>query len=193
VERSIFIGILISGDGSNSKNLIANYLHQKVSKIKVLISTKSNDTARNFAESYGVAYAEIHPWNEREAMNVLQRHEVDVVVLAGFLRKIGSDFIQAFPQGILNLHPSLLPKYGGKGMYGHHVHQRVYENKEHTTGITIHLVNENYDEGEILAQFACLLDEFDDPTTIANKIKTLEHRHYPEVILGFCKRLQGAV
>lgn len=184
---------MISGQGSNAKNLITKYLHQHTAKIQVLISTKDHETLRLFSESCGVAYMEICPWNEQKAIDILRQHEVDVVILAGFLRKITPDFILAFPKGILNLHPSLLPKYGGKGMYGYHVHQRVFENKERTTGITIHLVNEHYDEGEILAQFTCLLDEFDDPTTIAKKIQALEHRYFPEVILGFCKRLQGAV
>ena len=187
------LGIMISGQGSNAKSLITNCLHQNAVKIRVLISTKPNEPARHFAETHDVAYVELCPWHELESIDVLRQHEVEVVVLAGFLRKISSEFILAFPKGILNLHPSLLPKYGGKGMYGHHVHQKVFENKERTTGITIHLVNEHYDEGEILAQFTCVLDEFDDPTTIANKIQELEHRHFPEVVLQFCKRLQGAV
>jgi phosphoribosylglycinamide formyltransferase-1 len=187
------LGIMISGQGSNAKNLITNYLHQNAVKIQVLISTKPNEPARHFAENHDVAYVELCPWHEPESIDVLRQHDVDVVVLAGFLRKISTEFILAFPKGILNLHPSLLPKYGGKGMYGHHVHQKVFENKERTTGITIHLVNEHYDEGEILAQFTCVLEEFDDPTTIANKIQELEHRHFPEVVLQFCKRLQGAI
>jgi phosphoribosylglycinamide formyltransferase-1 len=193
MDKPIHVGILISGEGSNAKNLITKYLHQNTIRVKVLISSKPNEIARHFAESHGVAYVEICPWHEIESIEVLRQNEVEVVVLAGFLRKISTEFILSFPKGMLNLHPSLLPKYGGKGMYGHHVHQKVFENKERTTGITIHLVNEHYDEGEILAQFTCVLDEFDDPTTIANKIRELEHRHFPEVVLQFCERLQGAV
>jgi len=110
------------------------------------------------------------------------KQEADYVVLAGFLLKIPSNIIEAFPNKIINIHPALLPKYGGKGMYGMHVHNAVKENNEPETGITIHFVNENYDEGAIIFQATTKLESSDSAEDIAQKIHTLEYKHFPKVI-----------
>ncbi len=107
---------------------------------------------------------------------------VDYIVLAGFLLKIPSTIIDAYPNKIINIHPALLPKYGGKGMYGMHVHNAVKENKDSETGITIHFVNENYDEGAIIFQATTKLKSSDSAEVIAQKIHTLEYAHFPKVI-----------
>ncbi|WP_332913375.1 formyltransferase family protein [Algoriphagus boritolerans] len=106
------------------------------------------------------------------------------MILAGFLLKIPEDLIRAFPDRMVNIHPALLPKYGGKGMYGHHVHEAVKAAGDTETGITIHLVNEHYDEGKIIFQAATKVTQDDTPDTIAQKVHVLEHRYFPEVIAG---------
>ncbi len=112
----------------------------------------------------------------------LQEEKIDWVVLAGFLLKIPDDLIRAFPDHMVNIHPALLPKYGGKGMYGMHVHEAIKAAGEKETGITIHLVNENYDEGKIIFQASAPLSPEDTPEDIAQKVHALEHRHFLEVI-----------
>jgi phosphoribosylglycinamide formyltransferase-1 len=105
-----------------------------------------------------------------------------LIVLAGFLWKIPPVLVQAYPGGIINIHPALLPKYGGKGLYGHHVHESVIENKEKESGITIHYVDELYDHGPIIFQATCELEDRETPETLAQKIHRLEHAHFPKVI-----------
>jgi phosphoribosylglycinamide formyltransferase-1 len=121
---------------------------------------------------------------------VLDKTGIDVVVLAGFLKKISSAFIASFPNRIINIHPSLLPKYGGAGMYGQRVHEAVFSNKEPNTGITIHLVNEHYDEGKILVQHACALHPNDTPATIESKVHQLEHQYFPKAVEQYCLSLK---
>ena len=108
--------------------------------------------------------------------------QADLIVLAGFLLKFPTTILIAYPNQVINLHPALLPKYGGKGMYGHHVHDAVVANKEEETGITIHYVNENYDEGAIIFQKSVKLSEDDTPESVANKIHKLEYKYFPKVI-----------
>jgi phosphoribosylglycinamide formyltransferase-1 len=117
----------------------------------------------------------------------------DLIVLAGFLWKIGNDWVNTFPNKIINIHPALLPKYGGKGMYGHHVHKAVKANGERVTGITIHYVNEAYDEGAIIFQEEVQLTDEDRVEDIAKKVHTLEHRHFPSVIDQLLKKESNEV
>src|SRR5690606_29939557 len=112
----------------------------------------------------------------------LKQRDIQWIVLAGFLWKIPTTLINAFPGKIINIHPALLPKYGGKGMYGHFVHEAVIEAKEKESGITIHYVDEQFDHGKHILQLTCPVDETDTPETLAKKIQVLEHKHYPEVI-----------
>lgn len=112
----------------------------------------------------------------------LQAEKIDWVILAGFLLKIPAELIRAFPDQMVNIHPALLPKYGGKGMYGAHVHEAVKAAGDTETGVTIHLVNEHYDEGKIIFQAATSVEESDSPEDIASKVHALEHRYFPEVI-----------
>lgn len=121
-----------------------------------------------------------------EVLNILIENDIDLVVLAGFLWLIPKSFINAFPKKIINLHPALLPKYGGKGMYGHHVHEAVIENGETESGITIHFVNEAYDEGAIIFQAKYKIEPNDTAMDIATKGQLLEHKHFPEIIEKVC-------
>jgi phosphoribosylglycinamide formyltransferase-1 len=119
----------------------------------------------------------------------LQAQAIDLLVLAGFLWLVPTNLIQAFPNRIVNIHPSLLPKYGGKGMYGAKVHEAVFANKETETGITIHYVNEYYDEGAVISQVKVAIDSEDTPETIADKVHQLEYEHFPKVIRAILKDL----
>ena len=110
----------------------------------------------------------------------LKTNGIDLIVLAGFLRLLPKGLVRAFPNAIVNIHPALLPKYGGKGMYGHHVHQAVVDAGETESGMTIHFVNERYDEGQILFQATCPVQPDDDAQTLANRVMALEHEHYPK-------------
>ena len=118
----------------------------------------------------------------------LKKHQIDFIVLAGFLWKLPVQLIQAYPKKVINIHPALLPKYGGKGMFGSKVHESVIANKEKESGITIHYVDELYDHGEIILQSKCLVDDDDTPDTLAQKIHALEHTHYPAVINDLIKK-----
>ncbi|HLW40543.1 MAG TPA: formyltransferase family protein, partial [Brumimicrobium sp.] len=112
----------------------------------------------------------------------MNKLNVDYIVLAGYLRKIPKELIQAYPNHIINIHPALLPKYGGKGMYGMNVHQAVFDHQEKESGMTVHLVNEAYDDGKILAQYKAAISPEDTPETIQKKVLALEHKHFPEVV-----------
>ena len=121
-------------------------------------------------------------YNSNSIINLLNKKEITHIVLAGFLWLIPDNLIKAFPDKILNIHPALLPKYGGKGMYGMNVHKIIIKNKEKESGISIHLVNEKYDEGKIIFQAKCKINENDSPKTLAEKIHKLEYKHFPKVI-----------
>ena len=122
-------------------------------------------------------------------MEVLDEFNIDFIVLAGFLLKIPTPLIRAYPDKIVNIHPALLPKYGGKGMYGHHVHDAVLANKEKESGITIHLVNEVYDDGRHLFQARLKVEEGDTPDSLAGRIHQLEHRHYAQEIENYIRSI----
>ena len=119
---------------------------------------------------------------ERNVLQMIQKIDPDLIVLAGFLLKFPDNIIEQYPNKIINIHPALLPKYGGKGMYGMHIHRAIVNNKEKETGISIHYVNENYDEGGIIFQKNVLLTDEDTPETVAEKIHELEQKYFPEII-----------
>lgn len=185
------LAIFASGSGSNAE-VIARYFHVNPEIACVLIvSNKSDAYVLERARQLNIP-SFVCPKNEfqngKELMEVLRHHNVTHVVLAGFLLLIPQYLIQAFPNRIVNIHPALLPKYGGKGMYGMRVHQSVKAAGEHESGITIHLVNEHYDEGEIIFQARCEVRPEDSLEQIAQSVQKLEHEHYPRVIEAWVKR-----
>lgn len=178
------IVIFASGSGTNAENII-NYFNLT----KTAIVTKvlcNNERAKVFERCKRLKIDCLH-FNRNEfsisdyVLDILKK-EADYIVLAGFLWKIPQKIIETFPDKIINIHPALLPKYGGKGMYGMHVHRAVANNKDSETGITIHYVNENYDEGAIIFQAKTMLNEGDSPEKIAEKIHLLEQQYFPKVI-----------
>jgi phosphoribosylglycinamide formyltransferase-1 len=121
-------------------------------------------------------------YKEKLVDEVLRLNSIDFIVLAGFMWLIPERFVKSYPNKIVNIHPALLPKYGGKGMYGHHVHEAIVKNKEKESGITIHWVNEQYDDGAIIHQEKCAISPSDTPDDVANKVHQLEHEYYPKII-----------
>ena len=184
MDKSKKIAVFASGEGSNFKNIF-QHINNKSGAEFYLFSNNPNCGAVGFAKSNHIV---THTFSKEELQNPinclvkLTSISPDIIVLAGFLLKIPETIVAAFPNKIINIHPALLPKFGGKGMYGKYVHQAVYDAKEIETGISIHYVNEHYDEGNIIAQFNVGLDETDTPETIEQKVRKLETEHYPEVI-----------
>ena len=178
------LAILASGSGSNAEKIMEHFQNSTKAKVALVASNKADAFVLERAKKFGVP-SFTFTRKEMDAgllLQKLQEEKIDWVILAGFLLKIPEDLIRAFPDHMINIHPALLPKYGGKGMYGSLVHEAVKAAGDTETGITIHLVNEQYDEGKIIFQAATSVSPDDTPDTIAEKVHALEHRYYPEVI-----------
>jgi phosphoribosylglycinamide formyltransferase 1 len=190
--KKVRLAIFASGSGSNALNLIRTFKEHPLLETAFVLSNKTDAPVVESARAEGCevlccSNEEItHP---EFLADLCTEHAIDLIVLAGFLRQIPSRLVHVFPNRILNIHPSLLPLYGGKGMYGRFVHEAVIQNRESQSGITIHLVNERYDEGEILAQFTCSLNSSDDVDSLQQKIHGLEMQHFPVVVEGYAKHL----
>lgn len=179
------IAFFASGSGSNVEN-IANFFQEKPDfHLSCIISNRKNAYVHQRAQKLGIptyTFTREDFVETKPIIELLQEHQIDWIVLAGFLLKIPPALIAAFPNRIINIHPALLPKFGGKGMYGHHVHQAVVDAQESKSGITIHYVNENYDEGNIIFQTACEVTPEDTADSLAEKIHALEYEYFPKVI-----------
>ena len=178
------LAILASGSGSNAEKIMEYFQDSKKAQIALVATNKPDAFVLERARKFEVPTFTF-TGKEMDAgllLQKLQEEKIDWVILAGFLLKIPEDLIRAFPDRMVNIHPALLPKYGGKGMYGSLVHEAVKSSGDTETGITIHLVNEHYDEGKIIFQAATQVLEGDTPETIAEKVHALEHRYFPEVI-----------
>ena len=180
------LAIFASGKGSNAKNLIS-YLHKKrLLKIGLIVSSHKEAGVIEIAKKENIQHYILdkkeYYGSGDQLIKVLSDHKIDGIVLAGFIWLIPEYLLSLFPHRIINIHPALLPKYGGKGMYGAHVHEAVWNNKESKTGITIHEVNDHYDEGKIIFQASCEIDKSDLPIDIAQKVHQLEYDHYPRII-----------
>ncbi|MFZ6050366.1 phosphoribosylglycinamide formyltransferase [Halocola ammonii] len=177
------IAILASGTGTNARAIIDHFAKSAIAEVALVITNKPNAGVIEIAKSNAIA-VEVIPNSEIEEtlLHTLKKHKTDLVVLAGFLRKIPVDAIRDFEGRMVNIHPSLLPKHGGKGMYGSRVHEAVVNEGDNQSGITIHLVNENYDEGKVIFQVAKEILPEDTAETVAKKVQKLEHKYYPEII-----------
>lgn len=184
------VAIFASGSGTNAQAVINYFKGHSTIKISLVLSNNSEAKVLERAVALGVDTFVFTKLQFRESdyvLNELNRREITHVVLAGFLLQIPINFIQAFPRKIINIHPSLLPKFGGKGMYGIKVHEAVKVAGESETGITIHEVNEHYDEGKIIFQLACKVESTDTPFDIAKRVQELEHQHFPRIIEQWIK------
>ena len=179
------IAILVSGTGTNAINIIEYFEKNSVAEVVLVISNKTDALAVEKAQNKGVKTVVFNNESFKKnsaVLDYLRSQSIDFIVLAGFLMKIPNDIIHAYANKIVNLHPSLLPKYGGKGMYGRRVHRAVIEAQELESGISIHFVNEEYDEGAIIFQTKVSVEKGDSVEMLAQKVQLLEHRFFPKII-----------
>jgi phosphoribosylglycinamide formyltransferase-1 len=180
------VAIFASGEGTNAENIFKYFQNDKRIKIKLVVTNVDTAGVIRRAEEYKknvqiVSKTALYEYTE-QLIEFLETEEIDFIVLAGFLLKIPEPFIKAFPNRIINIHPALLPKFGGKGMYGMNVHKAVIAEKETESGITVHYVNEEYDKGEIILQAKCVIEEGDTPEMLDKKIRELELEYFPKAI-----------
>lgn len=181
--------IFASGEGTNAENLFKYFANDPRIKFKLVITNRDNAGVIARAEKFKknvqiVGKASLENYSEK-LIEFLKLEKIDLIILAGFLLKMPDAFIKAFPNKIINIHPALLPKYGGKGMYGHHVHEAVIANHETESGITIHYVNEEYDKGNIILQAKCEVSPDDTADTLSKKIRALEFEYLPKAVERF--------
>ncbi len=189
------IAIFVSGSGSNCENIIRYFAHNDHIQVSLVISNKADAYALQRAKNLNVPAVVLSKKELQQQdimMPLLQQYDIQFIVLAGFLVMIPDYLIEAFDHRMINLHPALLPKYGGKGMWGHHVHEAVKAAGETETGMTVHYVSNVCDGGEIIAQFSTPIDPDDTPDTIAAKEHELEMRHFPPVIEQLINNLQAS-
>ena len=185
IER---LAIFASGTGSNAEKIITYFAQNPVIIISLIVCNRPDAGVLEIARKHGIETLLLEKekfFRGNAYTQELRDKQIDLIVLAGFLWKIPARLIDAYRGNILNIHPSLLPKYGGKGMYGHFVHEAVIEAGEKETGITIHLVDEHYDHGRHLFQAVCPVLQGDTPETLAARVLRLEHENFPRVIAGF--------
>ncbi|HMG93089.1 MAG TPA: phosphoribosylglycinamide formyltransferase [Chryseolinea sp.] len=185
MNKKAIVAVLASGGGSNAEEIFKYFRNHPHIAVTLLLTNNPQarvmERARHF-DIPTVVFTKTEFSDPEKVISWLSERDVTHIVLAGFLWLIPDYLIRAFPDKIINIHPALLPKYGGKGMYGEKVHVAVKHAGDKSTGLTIHLVNENYDEGRILFQAECVIGEEDTPLDIAQKVLKLEHEFYPRVI-----------
>ena len=193
MDKMTRIALFASGSGTNVEN-IANYFNGRTTAKPACVLCNNPDAfvleraKRLGLESMTFTRNEFN--DGKKIMEYLAKHDIDMIVLAGFLWLVPQYLIDAYPGRIVNIHPALLPKFGGKGMYGMHVHEAVKQSGETETGITIHLIDGNYDKGCTVFQAKVAIDPSDSPDDIANKVHALEYKYYPEVIEEIAKGIQ---
>ncbi len=179
------IAIFASGNGTNAENIAEYFSKNEKIKVALIVSNRANAGVHERARRLGIPSLTLPKADfiaGEPVLQVLREYRIDFVVLAGFMCLVSEPLLRAFPNRIVNIHPALLPKFGGKGMFGHHVHEAVVAAGEKESGITIHYINEQYDEGQIVFQASCPLIPEDTPDTVAAKVHALEYRYYPQVI-----------
>lgn len=178
---------MASGTGSNARKIVEHLQDNEFVEVVLIASNRKSAKVLDMASDHSIATTVITRsdfYQSESFLNQLRELDVDWIVLAGFLWLVPSNLISAYPNRIVNIHPALLPAYGGKGMYGINVHKAVKDNNDNVSGMTIHLVNENYDDGAIIFQGRTDIDPSDSPEDIAAKVLKLEHKYYPKVIEG---------
>ena len=185
MSKEFRLAILASGSGTNAEAIMKYFQNHPSISVALLLSNNPNAFALERARKFNVPTHVFDKQQFRESdevLNWLKEFEITHIVLAGFLWLLPENLIQSFSDKIINIHPSLLPKFGGKGMYGMKVHEAVKEAAEKESGITIHLVNAQYDDGKILHQSSCIISSEDSPKEIAAKVYELEYANYPRII-----------
>lgn len=185
------IAIFASGSGSNAQKIMEHFKYSNLAEVSLVLSNNSDAYVIQRADNFEIpshTFDKMSFYQSDEVVTVLKRLDIDLVVLAGFLWLVPDNLLKAFPNKIINIHPALLPKYGGKGMYGDRVHKAVLEAGEEEHGVTIHFVNENFDEGEIIHQSRFKVEPEDTLEVLRFKGQQLEHQHYPRVIENILKK-----
>ncbi len=184
------VAIFASGSGTNAENIARYFSKSETVKVAVVLSNNKNVGVHARVNNLGIPSFVFSREEFVEGTPVLAKlaeYQTDLIVLAGFMNKISDALLKAYPGKIINIHPALLPKHGGKGMYGMHVHEAVVAAGDKESGITIHYINENYDEGDIIFQATCPVSPSDTPDEVATKVHALEYAHYPHVIEDLLK------
>ncbi len=187
------IAIFASGSGSNAQKIMEYFKKSNDAEVAIVLTNNPDAYVLQRADNFEIPS---HVFDRKEfreteeVVQLLKNLQIDLIVLAGFLWLVPENLLKAFPNKIINIHPSLLPKYGGKGMYGDKVHLAVLENKELESGITIHFVNEHFDEGEVIHQSRFKIEAGDDLEMVKFKGQQLEHQHFPKVIEGLIKKMK---
>jgi phosphoribosylglycinamide formyltransferase 1 len=179
------IAIFASGGGSNAQKIIEHFEKSEVARVDLVVCNRRTAGVLQIAAEFKIPTQVIERQQFYETENlleVLRQHSIDFIALAGFLWLAPAYLVREFPNRIVNIHPALLPKFGGKGMFGHHVHEAVRAAGESESGMTIHFVNENYDEGSIVFQARVPIENSDSPDDIARKVLELEHFYFPKII-----------
>jgi phosphoribosylglycinamide formyltransferase-1 len=179
------IAVFASGSGSNAQKIIEYFRQHAVAEVEMILSNKKDAFVLERAKNHKIPSCSFNRdefYSSDKILDLLMGHHIDLIVLAGFLWLVPGNLLRKYPNRIINIHPALLPKYGGKGMYGMRVHKAVVDNHEAWSGITIHYVNEHYDEGNIIFQAKCKIGPDDDAETVAGKVHELEYKHFPKVI-----------
>ena len=187
----IHIAILASGSGSNAENIFNYFSERNDIEISLILSNRADAYVHKRAERLCVPSLTMSKQDLEDSnkiLKVFENYKIDFVVLAGYLMRVPKELILAYPNRIVNIHPALLPKFGGKGMYGDKVHLAVVESGESESGITIHYVNENYDDGTIVFQIKCGVSKNDTPANVASKIHALEYKYYPSIVDKIIKK-----
>ena len=188
------IAIFASGSGSNAQKIMEHFKRNAEAEVVLILTNNPQAYVLQRADNFEVPS---HIFTRRElyetddVINLLKNLQVDLIVLAGFLWLVPVSLLKAFSNKVINLHPALLPKYGGAGMYGDHVHKAILANKEEESGITIHFVNEQFDEGEIIHQSKFKIDKDDNLEMVKFKGQQLEHHHFPRVVEGLLKKMKS--
>ncbi len=179
------IAIFASGSGTNAENIIKYFSNRKSAKVTLILSNRREAYVLKRAAEHNIKsiFFDYNEFNTSDkVLDDLIKNDIDFLVLAGFLWLVPEKILNVFEGRIINIHPALLPKYGGKGMYGDKVHKAVIENHESESGITIHYVNNSYDEGNLIFQTRCKVEPADTPETLAARIHLLEYKYFPEII-----------
>ncbi|MFK7979839.1 MAG: phosphoribosylglycinamide formyltransferase [Saprospiraceae bacterium] len=179
------IAIFASGTGSNATKIVEHFNNHPTINVALIISNKKTAKVLDMAKSKGISTLLINRTNfyqSEDLLTDLADYQIDFIALAGFLWLIPPYLVKHFPNRMVNIHPALLPKYGGKGMYGQYIHQAVRANNESTSGITLHYVNEHYDEGNIIFQASCPVATTDSAQDIAKNVLKLEHYYFPRIL-----------
>jgi len=188
------IAIFASGSGSNAQKLMEHFKRNPEAEVVLILTNNPQAYVLQRADNFEVPshiFTRHEFFETDDVIRLLKNLQVDLIVLAGFLWLIPESLLKAFPNKIINLHPALLPKYGGKGMYGDHVHKAIMEAKEEESGITIHFVNEQFDEGEIIHQSKFKIEPGDNLEMIKFKGQQLEHLHFPKVVEALLKKMKS--